>query len=351
MALRSPARGTALVFMLSGACSEPAESPAAAPTPVPAAALDRAEVDGVILKLKQAIDERYSYRDRLGLDWAALLAQATPSLQASKTRDELVRGIAKELARAEDPHLALVVDGKHLATDTRQVQWNFALAQIKAKVGDLRSPGRCLSTGTIGPYAYALVNGLEKGKCDQLPADWDAAWPKLAAAPGLVVDLRGNQGGDEVKAQHIAGYFVDAPVAYVQSETRDAKAEGGFGPLQPRTLQPHTPGQKHTKPVVVLSGPLVMSSAESFVLMLRAAGVPIVGGRSRGASGNPQPIDLGLGITLLVPSWRARLVDGTLLEGTGVAPDVDVPVTAEQVAAGDPVLDAAIAELERRARG
>lgn len=342
-------RAINVLFALGCACSEPTATPA--PTLTPAAALDRTEVDGVLATLKHAIDERYSYRDRLSLDWPALFAEATPGLAAAKTRDELVQGLAKLLARAEDPHLALVVDGKHVATDTRQVQWNFALAQIKAKVGELRSPGRCLSVGKVGAYAYVIVNGLEKGRCDALPADWDAAWTGLSAAPGLLVDLRGNQGGDEAKAQHIAGYFVDAPTAYVQSETRDAKAEGGFGPLQTRVVQPHTAGQRHTKPVVVLSGPLVMSSAESFVLMLRAGGATIVGGRSRGASGNPQPIELGLGITALVPSWRARFVDGSLLEGTGVAPDVDVPVTPEQVAAGDPVLDAAVAELDRRVGG
>ena len=335
------------VFALCCACSEPTAAPVAAADPT----LDRAEVQGVIGKLKQAIEERYSYRDRLGLDWPALFAEATPGLEAAKTKDELVQGLAKLLAHAEDPHLALAVDGKHVQTDTRQVQWNFALAQIKAKVTDLQTPGRCLSVGTVGAYAYALVNGLDKGRCDGLPADWDRAWAGLAAAPGLLVDLRGNQGGDEIKAQHIAGYFVDAPVAYARSETRDAQAEGGFGPPQTRVVQPRTPEQRHTKPVVVLSGPLVMSSAESFLLMLRAGGATIVGGRSRGASGNPQPIELGLGITALVPSWRARLVDGSLLEGKGVAPDVDVPVTSEQVAAGDPVLDAAVAELDRRVGG
>jgi carboxyl-terminal processing protease len=105
---------------------------------------------------------------------------------------------------------------------------------------------------------------------------------------------------------------------------------------------------RYPGPVVVLTGPLIMSSAESFLLMMRVAGATLVGGRSRGSSANPQPVDLGNGITLMVPSWRALLVDGTCFEGVGIAPDVEVPVTAAEVAAGDKVIDAGVAVLDAK---
>ena len=52
----------------------------------------------------------------------------------------------------------------------------------------------------------------------------------------------------------------------------------------------------------------------------------------------------------MVPSWRALFLDGTLLEGVGVAPDIEVPVTPAEVAAQDKVMDAAVAELAKRVK-
>jgi hypothetical protein len=298
--------------------------------------------------LKVAIDERYSYRDRLGLDWNKLFAEATPELERATSRDQLVQGLVKLLAHAKDPHLDLIVDGKFVASDPTKIEWNFAVAQIKQKVTEWKHLGRCLSVGRVGQFAYVLVNGLEKGRCDTLGANWAAVYPALTTAPGMIMDLRGNAGGNEAYAWQIAGYFVDKPVPYVKSDTRDAKAPGGFTPAVVRTLQPIPGVERYAKPVVVLSGPYIMSSAESFLLMMRAAGATLVGSRSRGASANPIVVELGNGISARIPTWRAMLVDGTVLEGVGVVPDIEVPVTAAEVASGDKVIDAAVAELTKR---
>jgi C-terminal processing protease CtpA/Prc len=85
-----------------------------------------------------------------------------------------------------------------------------------------------------------------------------------------------------------------------------------------------------------------MSSNEAFILMMRAAGATLVGEKTLGASGNPQPAELGNGVTVYLPSWRAYQVDGTPLEGVGITPDVEVATTTEDLQAKDPVLDAAV---------
>ena len=303
-----------------------------------------------IAKLRRAIGDRYSYRDRLGLDWTELFAEAMPELERATSREQLVEGFVKVLEHAKDPHLTFVIDGKYIKTDPAKPAWNFAVAQIQKKVTDWKYVGRCLSIGRVGTFAYVLVNGLEKGKCDNLPRDWATAFAEVRNAPGMIMDLRGNGGGDELKAQAIAGYFIDKPTPYVKSETRDPTSVTGFAPAIERVVQPVAGIERYARPVVVLSGPLIMSSAESFLLMMRAAGATLVGGRSRGSSGNPQPVELGNGITLLVPSWRAMFVDGTYSEGVGIGPDVEVPVTAEEVATGDKVIDAAIVELTKRTK-
>lgn len=88
-----------------------------------------------------------------------------------------------------------------------------------------------------------------------------------------------------------------------------------------------------------------MSSNEAFLLMMRAAGAKLVGERTLGASGNPQPVDLGNGVTVYLPWWRAYQADGSPFEGVGITPDVEVTTTAEDLEAKDPVVDAAVTEV------
>lgn len=296
--------------------------------------------------LERAIETQYSYRDRLGLDWKTLFAEARSRAAATTSREAFVRVLVELLAPAKDAHMELIVDGKYVPTDPARPVPNASVKGIKSRVTDLKTPGRCLSVGRVRRLAYVLVNGLENGKCDSLPSDWSNAFPDLEAAPGMILDLRGNTGGNEVYAQAIAGSFVASPTPYVMSEVRDASAPSGFLPRTTRSIKP-TGARRYAGRVVVLIGPLIMSSAESFALMMRAAGAKLFGAKTRGASANPRLVDLGDGISVRVASWRALFLDGTLLEGNGVTPDREIAVTSEEIASGDPILDAAAAELER----
>jgi C-terminal processing protease CtpA/Prc len=100
--------------------------------------------------------------------------------------------------------------------------------------------------------------------------------------------------------------------------------------------------------VAVLSGPAVMSSNESFLLMMKQVpGTVIVGSRSQGSSGNPKPFDLGNGVTAFLPSWMDLTTDGHELEGVGIAPDIEVNVSANDFKDSDPVLAAALEHLRK----
>ena len=160
------------------------------------------------------------------------------------------------------------------------------------------------------------------------------------------MDVRPNGGGSEPLAQEFAGCFLDATRVYSKHVTRRG---GEFSPVRERSVGPNPEGPKYRGKVAILMGPANMSSCESFLLMMKQVpGCTLVGERSYGSSGNPQPVDLGNGVLAFVPSWKDLRPDGTCLEGTGVAPDVLVKAGPTDFAAGDPVLEAAVAVLSKK---
>ena len=100
----------------------------------------------------------------------------------------------------------------------------------------------------------------------------------------------------------------------------------------------------------MLIGPKIVSSAESFVLMMKhGAGAKLIGDATGGSSGRPQPHQLGNGVTVYLSSWEDQLPDGTLIEGKGVRPDLIIKTTLDGLQKSDPVLDAALKTLKSKA--
>ena len=63
---------------------------------------------------------------------------------------------------------------------------------------------------------------------------------------------------------------------------------------------------------------------------------------TQGSSGNPKPVDLGNGVIVYLPSWKAMRPDGSCFEGEGIKPDIEVKTTPEDFENNDPVIEAAL---------
>jgi C-terminal processing protease CtpA/Prc len=92
-----------------------------------------------------------------------------------------------------------------------------------------------------------------------------------------------------------------------------------------------------------------VSSCEAFLLMMKQVpGCKLIGETSQGSSGNPKPTDLGNGVTVFLPSWKAMRPDGTCFEGEGIIPDISIKTTQAELLSRDPVLDAGLKLLRKR---
>jgi hypothetical protein len=340
---KSAAGESAAIYPIRFKTAAPGAKPKAAP------ALSIEEKQQAIKELCKCIDESYAYRDLRRLDWDKIFVAHASRLEEATSWNKFAQACAQLLAAARDIHINVeTADGDTIPTFRRDVRPNFKFAQVKAQVPEFKMHNRAVGSGKFDDgIGYILIGSWSSGKNGEIEPAF-AALKEFSKSPGLVIDVRPNAGGSEDLAREFAGCFHQKPAVYSRNLIRDASQPNGFTKLFDRQVEPNAEKPAVSIPTMVLMGPANMSSCESFLLMMRAAPkVLLVGDRSYGSSGNPKPHEIGGGIKVLLPSWKDFMIDGTLLEGHGILPDISVPPGADDLDGTDPVLDVVLARLRK----
>jgi len=319
--------------------------PAQLPKPAEQQARNKKALD----TLTRTLAASYSYYDLRVKDWSKLLKERTPELTAAKTDKVWASAAAHMLAVTEDIHMYLRLGEQTFATGTRAIDSLYRRKLLDKYVKLQPAGDNALYGRTDDGIGYLMIacwtEGLDLAAVEQ-------ALGSLRDTKALVVDVRPNSGGDELMAQRIAAWFVEGTKVYGKNRYRVRAGKDGFGPVLEREVKGNAePGKRYPAPIVVLTSRYVMSSNESFVLMLRQSkDCTVVGQRTFGCSGNPKPHELGNGVTIVVPSWQDLRPDGTCFEGEGLAPDVEVAATAQDLEQHDPILERALELLRKKVK-
>lgn len=155
---------------------------------------------------------------------------------------------------------------------------------------------------------------------------------------GLVFDLRGNPGGLLQMSVDVASEFLTKGALVLSERQRDA-------PLEEYRVK--RAGVATAIPLVVLVNGSSASAAEivAGAIHYNGRGV-LVGTRTlgKGSVQNTHTLEDGSGLRVTVARWY--LPDGETLDGEGITPDIEVPLSSEDVAKGkDPQLERAVAFL------
>jgi hypothetical protein len=150
-----------------------------------------------------------------------------------------------------------------------------------------------------------------------------AALNFLAHCDALIIDLRQNGGGNPSLIQLITSYFLEEPTHLNSFYIRKSDETQQFW------TQAHVEGPRMTETdIYVLASSYTFSGAEEFTYNMKNLERGTIVGETTGGGAHPvQRVlfdDLYVGMNL--PYGRAvNPISGTNWEGTGVAPDVDVP--------------------------
>jgi carboxyl-terminal processing protease len=266
--------------------------------------------------------------------------------------DDRVRGL--EVWRAVQSHLR-GAEGSTLEVTFQ----DGAGALLTRSVTRRQEQGQAVTVGSL-PTMYVRVTnasrqtpgGRQVGVVGfnvwmaAVDAPFQRAIDEHRGAAGIVLDLRGNPGGLAAMMMGIAGHFVGERTPLGVMKTRDNELRFTVNPrLVSADGRPVSPFQG---PVAILVDSLSGSASECFTGGMQSLKrVRVFGRRSMGAALPSQFDRLPNGDVFIHATGDFVTADGTRLEGTGVIPDEDVPLTRDDLLAGrDRALDAALAWID-----
>jgi carboxyl-terminal processing protease len=269
-----------------------------------------------------------------GVDLAPIVAKLNETYAGSTLRDlMLCRAILARLASEAALISVEFLDGagRHVSKTLAQSNPKGELAQF----GYLKPMHVWINSSRVGGgvIGYVAFNAFLDPQ--RLMTAFGDAVQSCQTCDGFIVDLRGNPGGIGIMAMGMAGWFIAQPdqklgTLYMRDDTLkfvvNPRLTTYFGPL------------------AILVDGASASTSEIMAEGLKDLGrARIFGTRTAGAA-LPSLFDKlpdGDGFQYAIANYISE--GGQPLEGRGVTPDVETPVTREALLAGkDPPLDAAI---------
>jgi carboxyl-terminal processing protease len=154
------------------------------------------------------------------------------------------------------------------------------------------------------------------------------------AAPGMILDLRGNSGGEIAVTTALAGMFYTERATLGTTRLRQGEL---YRPVYPSP-------DAYTGPLIILTDEGTFSAAETFAAAMQENGRARIVGRQTIGGALPSVIEkLPTGARLQYAIGEYRTPKGIVLEGRGVTPDLIVENTRRDLLAGrDRVIEQAV---------
>ena len=178
----------------------------------------------------------------------------------------------------------------------------------------------------------------------------DVALADLRDCDGIVIDLRGNSGGDAMMAGEVAGHFFDEPGVLGTQRMRASDFEYRY---RPRRRIAGREVDIFDGPLVIVTDETTGSCSELFSGGMQALGRAVVIGEVTAGAALPATLtELPNRDFLLHAVGDFLTAEGKSLERHGVRPDVRAPLDRAALLEGrDATMDAAVNWIDRELAG
>ena len=189
-----------------------------------------------------------------------------------------------------------------------------------------------------GGFGYIRFNAFVPGQLKKICA----ALRSLRDARGLIIDLRGNQGGLLGMIGGLGGLLEQTPVAFGIMHTRTGRTSVVAFPQR----------GPYAGPIVIMVDGSTQSAAEMFASGMQETGRAVVVGEQSAGNTLPSAImKLPTGALFQYGFADYETLAGRTLEGHGITPDVSVVLSRRSLLArADPQMAAAFRKIRELAR-
>ena len=301
--------------------------------------------------LWKTYDRNYALFGAKHIDWDALYKVYRPRVTSKTTDDELFQIISDMLGNLNDNHVGLSSSKRRFQSGIlgQMKMEDFGLDLVKQKY--LKGKSKPLVDGVFDygwltdSIGYFHFRGF--GRMEQTEAAIDQIIKEFKDAKAIVVDVRGNGGGDDRVGKLIADRFADRKRLYMKTAIRNGARHDDFTPWKYWYVEPGGPLQ-FTKPVILLTHRFSVSAAENFTLAMRVLPhVTVVGDATSGVFADVYGDRMPNGWSFRVSFKLFIDLSGFCWEGIGVPADIRETNTKQDIEQQrDKVLDLALSLIE-----
>lgn len=290
------------------------------------------------------MDEHYALFEVKEVDWLSIRNKYQSRVSISTTSSELFKVCADMLEELKDGHVSLITETQTATYDNfyKSYPVNFNYQNIVRNY--LKN-----SFEQTGPFIYKIEQGVGYLNYSSFNSNFsdnelDKVFDFLAAAKGLIIDVRSNTGGAGTNVNRLTARFLPARLMTKYELIKNGPGHNDFNDPRAFFLDPFP--KIYSQPVVVLTNRTCFSACNDFVLYMSLLNqVKIAGDQTGGGGSIPANY-------ILLNGWKLQYSSSVTWNPSkqpveqGIQPDFRINISPIDETNGfDPILEKAFSLL------